>query len=704
MNDTTEITIVILKIVLMLTLFGSVALFLKTAFRKVHTQGTYAMAGIIVSSGAWTLATLLSLWIEHPIILETLYASSMLFSVSILWFVYVFPDNKPQRVLALLSAPAIIASVLSFIPGTLFNDFSYRADGLLGVVSGPGFFIVPMLFFIYLGLAISTLYSRHKETRNATLKQQLTFISFSIVAFTVIQLFSGIILSGFLGITTMTDFSPVFAFAYAFITIKIVEQYYYVDTKYVFYTVISKISLFLLAGVIYLIALLIVGPIARGHNVLTYHTAFLITLLLSLRIAPFFENAATKLAAGPREKLREQKIAAFSIRLFEEQYSIAEITQKTTELCKDIFSTERSLLITDKETNEHEVDLLEHIRSHDPDLTVEPTILVLETTAQSEIGVPTKREKLAEQLRNIYGASLIVTLSSQHTLYGLLLLSERVDKRGYSKQDINLIERLLVPLSSALAEATFRAKISMLTTSNDNEARKLCEQAARKNMKITQLLRTLHIHGHNALHLLRQKMDRMKLFGIKSLPPAEESLEKIHLEFDQRLTELEREQARPTVTRTDLSSLFHKLADDYKARTRNTHGKLTFELPETIYASCDQQQVYEAFVRLLDAMLHTECFHREYITFKVTPNDKDVEIDVRQSFDPSSGVLPDHELDAQRRCLSASDDSEVRAIIKRNGGTVRVLLRNDYSAETLITLTMDTSEDFGGLLDRSYAH
>lgn len=697
MVDYTEITFVLSKILLALTSAGSAWLLLLSI---IHTRGTYGGRALILLSASilgWSSALFANLFVASPVINESVYALSIIAVGAITILAYTFPNTHSLRRSLLVTLPALVLALLSYLPGFIFKNYSYLTEGFTETSAGPGYFIFHITFFAYLCLAIFKFISRSKNANNATLRQQFAFLITGISFFALIKFLGSVILGGFFDTTELNILGPTAALAAATVTYGTLRQYYYVDLKNILYGVIGKISLFLLAGLTYLFALLAVGALARGHNILTYHIAFTITLLTSLRLAPIISKQAIDLAAGPREKANKESIARYIIDLFEQQHTATEISNATVQLCRDILNAKNGRLITQATGNERELALLEKIKNGDPSLLDEPTILLLETTSEHELSHPSWKEKLGEELRNTYQAGLIATLSSQHTLYGLLILSERKDTRGYSRQDVALVKDILLPLSSALAEATFRARIALLTTSSDNTAGKLREELFARDIKNKKLIAELELDTYGALHTLRHKLEAIRTFGIGALGAAIEALEKATKVFEGQIKMLREENERPVIVHTDLSPLFHKLIEIYGARALMQQSHLAYEIPETVPAIGDPQQIHEAFSLLFQDIFSDDCSKDEYISFIISLDVNEIKILLIQKYLQQTEALSEEERLRRTSCIKNRDYFRARFILEQNGGTLREIDESDIETKTLITLIRDTSEDLGGV-------
>lgn len=697
MVDYTEIIFVLSKILLALTCMGTVWLLLFSILNTRDSHGGRVLILLSLTSLAWSAALFANLFITSATLDRAIYAFSVIAASAVALFAYTFPDSRPKGHTLYIIAPAFFIALLSFVPGFIFWNNTYRPEGISELATGPGYFIFHLVFLGYLSVALLRFHSRRVETHNATLRQQFIFLEIGTALFALFALVASIIMGGFLDASGWNIFGPTVALGMAMITYGVLRQYYYVDLKNILYGIIGKISLFLLAGLTYLIALLVIGTLARGHNILTYHVAFIITMLTSLKLAPIISKEAIALAAGPREKANKESVTRFVIDLFEHQHTAAEISNATVQLCADILNAKNGKLITQSTGNERELALLEKIKLSEPSLLDEPTILLLETASGHEIASPTQKEKLGEELRNIHQAGLVATLSSQHTLYGILILGERRDARGYSKQDVELIKEILLPLSSALAETTFRAQITLLTTSSDNTAGKLREELFARDTKNKKLIGELEHTTYDALHTLRHKLEAIRSFGVGAIGAAIEALEKTTKEFENQIKLLREENERPVIVHTDLSPLFHKLIEIYGSRALLQQSHLAYEIPETVPAVGDPQQIHEAFSLLFQDVFSEECSKDEYIFFGITIDANNIKILLTQKYLQATEELTEEERTRRKTCIKNRDYFRARFIFEQNGGTLRQIEESDMETKTLITLIRDTSEDKGGI-------
>lgn len=699
MTDLSEISFVLTKILLALTALAGIVVLVLTTMKARHVRGSLAL--IIASLGTllWSSTLFASLWFSGQTIDVSIYVFALSTSFCFAWLAYAYQSSLNTRNVVLLAIPIFLFLAFAFVPGFMFNGYSSSLNGSIETSGAMGYFIFHILFYAYLILASIKLISRRAITRNATLRQQFEFLLFGTLVFALIKFIANIILGGFYGIITLNPLMPSAALIPLFIAYGVVTQYYFIDLKYILYSFIGKIALFLFSGLTYLLALLSIGALARGHNILTYHIAFLITLLASLKLAPILKKEAVLLAAGPRERAYKDAVDRFILDLYEQQHTPVEISNATIQLCGEILSASNSQLIIEANGNERELLLLTSIRMSGASFLEESTILLLETTSTSEIGVPSPQEKFGEELRNIYGAALVATLSSQGTLYGLLILGERKDGRGYSKQDVALVQSILLPLSSALAEASFRTRITLLTRSSDNETGKLREKVFQKNTKNIMLIEALENSSREALRQIRSKVDAINQFGPSAVHAALETVEKSTLEIERSVARLHTEVLKPITEQADLAPLLHKLIEVYGARSLIEQSHLSYELPESIPVIGDPQQIYEAIALLFQAVFTKDCCKEEYISFKVSLMPNTIEITLMQKYSSDKEIVAETEWTNRQKCLMAYDNPLAESLIKRNNGVLRGEMTGNTTAETHITLIRDIGEDRGGMTE-----
>lgn len=696
MTAQTEIIFVITKIVLALTTLLGMWLFVRLLIPIRRSKDVAPILLLSLSITGWSATTLANLWLAHTLVEIMTYVFGMLTAASITWFAFTFQEERSLKRSLLILAPALIFTGVASIPGFIFNGFLIHPTGFTETNGALGYFIFHALFFAYLLLAIGALLSRSFRTHNATLRQQLNFFATSVALLLVLRSLAIGLLSGFFDIGYFNTLGPTMACIPLLIAYAIHKQYYYVDLRYILYGFIGKLAFSLFAGLIYLGALLLLQLLAQGHNILIYHIAFVITLLASLKIAPILEQEAVGLAAGPKEQANKEAVERFILDLFEQQHTPLEIANASAQLCGDILNVRKSQLIVQATGNERELALLGEIKEKDDAFLEEPTILLLESASPSEIGEPTPKEKLAEELRNIYGAALIATLSSQQTLYGLLILTERKDGRGYSKEDIALIQSILVPLSTALAEATFRSKIALLMRSSDSETGKLREKVFRKNLKQNELLRTLGDLQREALYQLGHKLEAIKTHGEHAVHAALETLEHAELEIAQQTSLIETEAMQPIVEHTDLAPLIHKLIEVYGARSLIRQSHLSYTLPERIPFIGDPQQIYEAIALLLQDMFSDDCSEEVYISFNILLEPEKIKVLITQTYKALAEKPHKMTDNVMEKCLRVYENPLAVSLIMKNGGTFYGE-HHDHTATTTITLERDTEEDRGGI-------
>lgn len=698
MVDYSEIIFVLTKIILALTFIASLGILISASLRVRNTEGGRVVMLLSMSLACWTAALFANLWFAYPIIEESIYASSIFVAGALALLAYTFPNVQLPRKTFIILLPATVLAGLSFVPGFLFRDFTLHPEGHTETIGGIGYYLYHALFFAYLSLALAKLTTRRNETSNATLRQQFSLLTSIIFIFAVLKLCMGVLLLGYFDFSYLAPLTPVITLLSIFLIYKIITRYYYVDLKYILYGVIGKISLFLLAGLTYLFSLLLIGLLARGHNILTYHIAFVLTILSSLKLAPIIGREAVALAAGPKEKAHREMVNNYIVDLFKQQHTVIEIANVTAQLCTDILNVGKCRLVARATGNEREIALLEHIRHSDPGFLAEPTILLLESANTREIGTQSPREKLGEELRNIYGAVLVATLTSHHTLHGILILGERKDAKGYSEQDIALIQNILLPLSSALAEATFRSEIALLTTSGSSDVDKLREQTFSKDAKSGKLLGDLRNTIHESLRVLRHKLEAIRTFGIGALDAAEDGLEKASLSIERQATLLGEEYYRPIIAHIDLAPLIHRLAEEYGAQSIKEASHFSYEIPEHIPAIGDYQQIFEALSLIFRDVFSGDCNENEYISFNVTLNTNSIKLLLSQKYKGGVSSLTPEEKARRKRCLGASTNTEARSLILHNSGTLHIQNESESEISTLITFVRDTSEDTGGII------
>lgn len=690
-----ELVFTFTKIILALTLVLSVVILVLGTIHTKQQRGHGALLLFALCIAGWAGSIFSNLWLNLEVIQQTLYAFSILAAASCALFVFTFQEDVSPRLKTLILLPAALLALLSFVPGMIFKSFLIHPEGYSETLGGPGYYIYHVLFFAYFTIAAFKTYSRLSLTRNAILRQQLYFLCVGIIIFTLIKLGTTIILGGFLGINNFLGIAPLFALMPLAIAYGIMRQYYYIDLKYILFSAIGEISLFLFAGILYLTSLVTIGRLAPGHNILTYHIAFICTLIGSLRLSPILGKAAIRLAAGPTEAANKAAVEHFTLDLFEQQHTPLEIANLTTALCGNVLSAEKCILIIQSTNIENERSLLAKIKENNDHLLEEPTILLLEATSQTEIGVPSPKEKFGEALKNIYDATLVATLASQRVLYGLLILGPRKDGRGYSRQDVALLQSMLIPLSSALAEATFRTQIAQLTRSSDNETGKLREQVFEKNAIGLHIIETLENTAREELHQLRSKIESIRKFGTSAIDAAETALERAELIIAHGIRDLRSEALKPVTEYTDLAPLFHKLIEVYGAQSLLRQSHLSYELPEIIPTVCDPQQIYEAIALLFKDIFSPNCSNEAHITFNTKLSTNTVTINITQEFrsmqkDEATKNAP------EEKCLRAHENSLAEALIHKNGGTY-IGEHSSSSAHITITLPSATNEDRGGI-------
>lgn len=507
-----------------LTAIVNTALGLITLFKnpKSDTNRIFAILAFIL--GVWSITNYLSLHASTP--------AEQLFWIRVVMFggafmgsgvfllIRAFPNHKISLPLWLHFSIWIFSSfigLLALLTPLVFSDITY-VNG--SIQPTPGM-LMPLYAIHFLGFMIWGFILLGKKYLKAQSieKIQFRFLILGLATtFSLIAFFNFIVVNLFQN-TTFVSLGPSFTLILVIATFYAIIKHRFLDIKLIVIRAVVYALLLLLLGLIYIFAIFVVGGVLFNiqtsiHEIILYSLFTLITALTFGQIKKIFEKATDKIFFKGKYDL--SKLLSDLAHITSTTIDLKKLTNDVLEkLALEIRFVKGSFILFD---SQKVYDVITYgPASGDENInynyqSLSPMLNYTKILIFDELPEGT----LKSFMRNL-NINVLVTLTVQQEVIGILVLSEKASGDLYSEQDIKILEIVSSEVAVAIQNAKSYDKIKKFNLILTDEVEKATKDLQNANNRLKELDRLKDDFVSIASHELRTPMTAIRSYAWMAL-------------------------------------------------------------------------------------------------------------------------------------------------------------------------------------------
>jgi GAF domain-containing protein len=363
-----------------------------------------------------------------------------------------YESTKPGFPLALVFSLISIVLVVLFIPETVIIE-----NGVLPIY---GFWLYPVMLFNFLLLARDTF----------LLAKKLSYLADPVVRNQIINLIFGVCIALVLSLTTAIELGRIYPMAQvgncilAFILTYTVIRHRLLDLRLIARRGLTLLLMAIVGVGIYLVLFAVAHvlfniEIVPSNLTLGMGIALIITLVI-LQIRSFTTSQIDKLFFRESYSYRQQLNTLVRDRI-RRLISLDELGSELLTLLSGALRSKKAFLMLPQEDgSDFYVRFALPPLSNGASFTIKKDSPLLEWLAKENTYLPRETLEIAPDFKGLWNEEketikrldiqLFLPIISRGKTIGLMLLGERVDKRRYTLDDINLAERVIRDVATSL--------------------------------------------------------------------------------------------------------------------------------------------------------------------------------------------------------------------------------------------------------------
>lgn len=441
------------KAVLLLTLFvniwGLIALYRNTRGRP----SDYGLMIMLLGLLGWTGSILTLLVFSALPAAHLAFFSTTVALTGFAWFSLVYPTETYKKYYFIFLIPGITVAVCALIPKFFINGLTADAYGYLSLIRNRAL-IGFSLYTLFAGLLPSyILFQKRRFEQNVQIRQRLSWIAIaSLITFTG-SFATNVFLPNFLSFPYLNSVGPAFSMILATIIVWITSVEHYVDTRNVFSIITGRLALVAATIIVYYSVSLLLALGSPEHYVIHIIAAFTTALTIFILGPSIRQFGESILQQKDRRNEASEDTHGLAAALAHTT-SVNEIVHILGEILEDSMKTETTEIILAEKISEkaavHAAALAE-IRT----CTLNPPTTYLIDALSVTMPSETDPHRIAvAALAKELGARVIVPITHNHQIIGILALGNKKNGRGYTRHDAQVLTSCARVLSPLLIRAS----------------------------------------------------------------------------------------------------------------------------------------------------------------------------------------------------------------------------------------------------------
>lgn len=552
---------------------------------------------------------------ESTLAAQLTFAFALCFSYAKYWFARVFPENiLPTALKNYWSVPfAVLALVLSFLPNALFTSIRVIQNYYIEVDNGPYAGIYALIITFLLIYPLYILYQKRKQTAHPIVRNQLKFLSIGFTIFLIVALLTNSILPVFFHIYFFNGIGPSFSLVLAAFMIYVIFRHRFLDIRVVIQQSAIYMALLSLAIGTYLLFIGILGFVFQRGTHLTVLFSAGVTMLVGVVGAPVVEKYFRRLTDPLFFKDTYNYADALNelTRILNRNLELNTIVGLSEEaLFRTLKSEAISFLFCAKArgTLRDSAEILEQMWSKASASALRQLRVIHSETltyprGQSGDPIGAKERNILNDLSLKYKAELLIPITLEDKLVGMLFVGAKRSGDGYSAEDTDLLESFASQLAVAFEKILLYEKVAAYSESLEQKVEERTREIVLLREQERQMMADISHGLQTPLTIVKSELGKLK----QQLPETghfnafERSIDMISKFIYDLLTlaRLDKTENIAPLEPIDFSELVSDLAE-YTTIPAEAEGITVSEaIAPNIFVSGEKDRLTEAIVNIL---------------------------------------------------------------------------------------------------------